>query len=337
MNARLAVIGWSFWERLRSWCISADVHLAKPRDRGFGLRAVWLPAIALLIASTAAAQSPPLEHLTVTVDGHPLAVWARRPAHPHAAILFVHGRTWSARPDFDLQVPGEPRSMLEAFAARGYAAYAVDLRGYGATPRDPSGWTTFNQSAADVAAVLGWIHDQAPSLPAPALFGWSRGSSVSQLVAQQWPARMSALVVIGYWLDPDSTFAPDTTHGTPGVVKNTAEAAASDFIMPGVIDDRVKQAYVQQALAADPNLAQWWKLDELSALNPALVHVPTLLLQGEHDPYAPTPANARFFTRLGTADREWVMIAGADHAALLETTQPVVIEATIGFLERPRR
>ncbi len=303
-------------------------------------RAVYALAagLALLLAGPPLrAQAPPLEHLTVTVDGHPMAVWARRPAGARHAILFVHGRTWSARPDFDLQVPGEPRSVLAEFAARGYAAYAVDLRGYGATPVDESGWNSPDRSAADVAAVLAWIERQAPALGAPALFGWSNGATVSQLVAQRWPARLSALVLIGYWADPDSTFAADTVHGPPPVAKNTAEAAASDFITPGVIDARVKNAYVKASLAADPVYAQWRHLDQYNALDPSKVRVPTLLLQGEHDPLALTAAQARFFTRLGTANREWVTIAGGDHAAILETTQDQVIGATVEFLGRVRR
>lgn len=286
---------------------------------------------------TAAQSEPALEHLTVTVEGHPLAVWARRPAHPRDAILLVHGRTWSARPDFDLQVPGEPRSVLAALAARGYAAYAVDLRGYGATPADSSGWNSPDRSAADVAAVLDWVKGQAPSLGAPVLFGWSNGATVSQLVAQRWPSRLSVLALIGYWMDPDSKIAPDSTHGPPPVVKNTAEAAASDFISPAVIDDRVKDAYVKASLEADPVFAQWRHLDQYNALDPGLVHVSTLLIQGEHDPLAVTDKQARFFTRLGTANREWVTIAGGDHAAILETTQEEVIDALIGFVERVGR
>ena len=155
-------------------------------------------AALLLAASPLPAQTPPLEHLTVTVDGHSMAVWARRPPGARRAILLVHGRTWSARPDFDLQVPGEPRSVLAAFAARGYAAYAVDLRGYGATAVDASGWDTPDRAAMDVAAVLDWVKAQAPALGAPALFGWSNGATISQLVAQRWPSRLSALVLIGY-------------------------------------------------------------------------------------------------------------------------------------------
>src|SRR4249919_1529824 len=79
------------------------------------------------------------ERFTVTSDGHPMAVWGRRPANPRNAILLVHGMTWSTRPDFDLQVPGLQRSVMSSLAAQGVAAYGVDLRGYGETPRDATG------------------------------------------------------------------------------------------------------------------------------------------------------------------------------------------------------
>ena len=310
-------------------------HSASRRAPRPGRSLAALAAVALLlVAPPVRAQSPALEHLTVTVDGHPMAVWARRPAHPHGAILFVHGRTWSARPDFDLQVPGEPRSVLEKMAARGYAAYAVDLRGYGGTPADASGWNTPDRAAQDIAAVLEWMRGQAPSLGAPALFGWSNGSTLGQLVAQRWPDRMSALVLIGYWWNPDSTMARDTTSGAAPRVANTAQAAGSDFITPAVIDAKVKDAYVRQSLAADPYYAEWWHRDQYNALDPAAVHVPTLLLEGEFDPLAHAAWNAALFTRLGTAQREWVVIAGADHAAILESTQDEVLAATDAFLKR---
>ena len=77
-----------------------------------------------------------------SVDGHSLAVWSKLPARPRAVMLLVHGRTWSSRPDFDLQAPGEELSLMDGLVAMDIAAYAVDLRGYGATPRDASGWLT---------------------------------------------------------------------------------------------------------------------------------------------------------------------------------------------------
>ncbi len=177
------------------------------------MRATLLAAIATLVASTAAAQVPALEHFTVTADGHPLALWARRPANPRGAILLIHGRTWSALPDFDLQVAGESRSVLAGLAARGYAAYALDLRGYGSTPRDRTGWLTPLRAVEDVRITLAWIAGKQPLSQRPVLLGWSNGSLVAQLEAQLHPDLISAVILYGYpWTPGDSIDAdPDSS------------------------------------------------------------------------------------------------------------------------------
>src|SRR5690349_4590144 len=128
------------------------------------------------------------ERFTVQSDGHPMAVWARRPTSPRGAVLLVHGRTWSSRPDFDLQVPGLKRSVMADLSAAGFAAYAVDMRGYGETPRDATGWLTPTRSAADILNVLAWVGQQHPSLPRPALVGWSRGAASAMLAAEEMPS-----------------------------------------------------------------------------------------------------------------------------------------------------
>src|SRR5262245_51256223 len=83
--------------------------------------------------------TPPVERLTVTVTDHPFRVWARRPSEPRGAIVLLHGRSWSGRPNYDFQWGDQKRNVLMALAAAGYAAYALDLRGYGETPRDTTG------------------------------------------------------------------------------------------------------------------------------------------------------------------------------------------------------
>jgi pimeloyl-ACP methyl ester carboxylesterase len=60
------------------------------------------------------------------------------------------------------------------------------------------------------------------------------------------------------------------------------------------------------------------------------------VIHGERDPYAPIDAQAALFTRLGTADRQWVVLAGSDHAALVENSAPAFITAIVAFVSRPR-
>ncbi len=91
---------------------------------------------------------------------------------------------------------------------------------------------------------------------------------------------------------------------------NTRERAASDFISPKVTPPDVIEAYVVAALAADPVRVDWRKPEEFASSNPERIVIPTLVLQGERDPYAPVGAQSRLFTRLGTPDRQWVICPG---------------------------
>ncbi len=292
-------------------------------------------ALEILLGCTAQPQQADLQHHTVDVDGHPIALWEKSPPSPVGTIVLIHGRTWSALSDFDLQVSDEELSLMDGLVAEGYATYAVDLRGYGGTPRDETGWLTPDRAALDMVAVLQWVGERTGDTPA--LFGWSYGSMVSQLTAQRAGDLMRALILFGYPVDPDREIpvgADDPAE--PPRNPTTAEAAASDFIIPGAISQRAIDEYVRHALESDPVRVDWRALAEWNELNPAEVLVPTLLIQGEKDPFAPTERQAAFFSRLGTADRAWVTIAGGDHAAHLETPRPAFIHAMISFLKRPR-
>src|SRR3954470_5351952 len=299
-----------------------------------GIALISTPRLALTQGVRLPSPNRPIHH-TVTVDGHPIAVWEKHGANPHRNLVLVHGRTWSSVPDFDLQVPGENLSVMDAFAARGYDVYAIDLRGYGATPRDRSGWLTPSRAAADVDAVISWVQHRSPMKDRPALIGWSRGSMVAQLVAQKHPDAISALVLFGRPVH-DGVYAPDTGMTAAPRTPNTATAAASDFITPGSISRRAIDAYVRQALVSDPVLAEWRSLDEFNALDAARVTVPTLLMLGQFDDYYARQQmkQADFFLHLGTADKEWVVLAGGDHAALLERTAPRFVEAIASFVDR---
>jgi pimeloyl-ACP methyl ester carboxylesterase len=292
-------------------------------------------ALALIPAPSLSAQAAPLQHHTVEADGHPIAVWEKSPANPSGTIVLIHGRTWSSLPDFDLQVPGEDLSLMDGLVEEGFATYAIDMRGYGATPRDETGWLTPDRAARDAAEVLEWV--AARTGHSPALFGWSNGSMISQLTAQRHPELISALILFGYPVDPARERpAGQAEPDTPPAHPTTAEAAASDFIVPGSISQRAIDEYVRHSLEADPVRMDWRALTQWNELEPGAVTTPTLLLQGEMDPLAPTERQARFFSGLGTADRMWVTLPGGDHAAHLETPRPLFIHAMVAFLNRPR-
>ena len=281
----------------------------------------------------------PFKH-TVIADGHPLTVWNKRPATARRAVLLIHGRRWSSLPNYDLQPPREHRSVMDALAAQGFAVYALDMRGNGATPRDSTGWLTPNRAAADVAVVLDWITRRehpgsgAPSVR-PVLVGYSRGSETALLTAQRYPDKLSGLVLYGFPFDIDSVRPVNSDPPRPPRLRNTPEDAAANFITPGAASQAIRDAFVAAALAADPVSVDWGRMQEFNALDPRAVHVPTLVLDGARDPYAAGTSHARLFTRLGTEDRTWVVLPHGDHVAHIENTHTEFVRVIARFLSRP--
>lgn len=170
----------------------------------------------------------------------------------------------------------------------------------------------------------------------PSLFGWSMGSLVSHLTVQNNPELVSTVTLFGYPFGADVTIPEIAGPVNPPQRANTAEAAASDFITPGSISDAALEAYVQEALAADPTRVDWNRAHEWNALRPGLVTAPTLLIHGEYDPLAPIQAQKEVFAGLGTSDKQWTIIPGGDHAALLETPRGYMLEAVVDFVSRSR-
>jgi pimeloyl-ACP methyl ester carboxylesterase len=287
----------------------------------------------LAFASLASAEQVELRRHTVMADGHPVALWEKSAPGAAESILLVHGRTWSALPDFDLQLDGENLSAMDSLVDAGYAVYAVDLRGYGETPRDATEWLTPNRAADDVAIVVAWIAGHGDWTASPHLFGWSMGSTIAQLMVQRHPGVVSSLTLYGYWRDVDSVLPADDPGIAPKKEPNTAAAAASDFITEGSISQKAINAYVAAALAADPVRVDIRGTDQYNALDGAMITVPTLVIAGEFDPLAPADNQVKLLLSFATGHKQYVSVPGGDHAVLLERSRDHLFHEVVAFLQ----
>lgn len=267
-------------------------------------------------------------------DGHELVVWEREPVgESKGEIVLLHGITWSARPNFDLQVPGQHVSLMDTLADRGYTVYAVDQRGYGDTERDETGWFTLDRGAKDVQNVTDWVAAQSPGNRRPILLGYSMGSLTALLAAQRNPDAISDLILYAVPFDPTAAPGPEEEPLDPPREPTTADAAAADFISPEATPPGVEEAFVELATTLDPVRVDWRDFEQLGEIDPSLIHTPTLLIYGDRDPNANSANLPAFFERLGTTDRSQVVLSGVDHVAHLEH-QAEFADALQSFIER---
>lgn len=288
----------------------------------------------LLFGSPQPAAKQPIKH-DVVVDGHRVAVWQRKTSAANAPrILLIHGRTWSSLPNFDLRVPGEERSFMDALSGAGLEVFAVDLRGYGATPRDATGFLTPDRAVADVTAVVSWIQQQDPRKKTPYLFGLSRGAMIAAMAAQKHPEKIAGVVLFGFGFDPDARTAQGDPAARPARLPNTADAAASDFVTRDAYTGQTLSAFVRAALQADPVLVDWKDEHQFNAFSPARMQVPVLLVHGDKDPQAPMATGTKLFTRFASSDKWWVILPGADHAAHLEKSATELVRTIATFTRR---
>lgn len=314
--------------------LAAIAILAQILSSTIPMRTLLFTCLYFVVSHVLAAQ-PDL--FKVDSDGHELAVWFKGDSDAKQSILLLHGRTYSSLPDFDLHTDDENLSMMDALVARGFNVYALDARGYGATSRDNSGWLTPNQAAEDAITVVRWI--KARESAQPHVFGWSYGSMVAQLIAQRHSNELASITLFGYPFDPDRHVLSQTyTYPEqPPAKANTAAHAASDFIVQGAISQAGIEAYVAAALAADPVRVDFRDLHQWAELDPSLVTTPTLLIQAEQDPIAPTSIQRQLFENLGTHDKWWVVLPDGDHAALLEKPRFKMFDAMEAFAKGIRR
>jgi pimeloyl-ACP methyl ester carboxylesterase len=210
------------------------------------------------------------------------------------------------------------------------------MRGYGATPRDATGWLTPDRAVADVAGVVAWMQKRMPAgqrLPV-FLFGLSRGAMVAAMTAQQKPEVLAGVVLLGFGFDPDVQSPATPAGARPERLANTAEAAASDFITKDAFTPSTVSTFVRAALGADPVLVDWRDDNQFNAFRPAQMQVPALLVHGARDPQAPMSIETKLFTRFGTPDKWWVILPGADHAAHLEKSSVELVRAIASFARR---
>ena len=286
------------------------------------MRTILFHACLAFFGPTPATPSSGKSHF-VERDGQRVHVWEKLPdgwkAEPKAVrrvAVFVHGATWSGRPDFDLQI--RDYSVMDHFVQNGWGAYSIDMQGYGASD-DPVGenWCEAKDAALDIAAAVEWIC-AANGVEQVHLLGWSWGCQTAGLYAEAHPERVAKFVMQGgHYETKFDRPAPQQRFRI-----NDAEGAASDFI-EGCYEQDVVDLYVKDCLLHDPATPNGIIRDFLATSEPLLtpekLSMPVLMILGEHETSPERLADlGNYFAKLGSRHKQLMVLPGGGHAILLE-------------------
>lgn len=276
-----------------------------------------------------------------------LAVWRKRLRErgpgPQPILVLVHGSSLSARPSFDLEVPGATDySMMDWFAARGFDVWTMDHEGYGGSTVT-EGNSDVRCGVEDLRALTALI-TQTTAQAQVALYGLSSGALRAAAFAAACPERSARLVLDAFvWTGEGSPTLAKRREGAAYFRSHARRPIDHDFIASiftrdhaGTTDPAIIGACAGAQLAYGDSVPTGTYLDmtsNLPVVEPQQIQAPTLIVRGEHDGIATLDDLLGFFARLPSADKQITVIPGLAHCTPLGIHRRRMWRAVHGFLQ----
>ncbi len=251
---------------------------------------------------------------TVAAGGREVCYQAAVPAIPRPfapPVVPVHGAGGSG---------DKWQGQLEALAAGGYRAMAIDLPGHGG-----SGGEGLRRIDGYRDVVLDFVDEL--RLDPLVLVGHSMGGAIAQAFALAYPDRLVGLALVG--TGAKLRVHPDilTAHARGEVSPDFVAAGFRAHPEPELIR---REAEVLRRTPADVRYGDFLACDAFNAVElVGEIRVPTLVLVGREDRMTPVKYSQFLAERI--ADSRLVIVEGAGHYVMLE--QPAEVNrALLDFL-----
>jgi alpha-beta hydrolase superfamily lysophospholipase len=278
-----------------------------------------------------------------------LALYRKRIGPPQAGerpVLFlVHGSSVSAKPSFDLTVPGRGEySLMNVFAGYGFDVWTMDHEGYGKSART-AGNSDVASGVEDLKAASEVVVRETGQ-PRAHFYGGSSGALRAAGFAMARPERVDRLILEAFtWTGKGSPTLGKRAEQVDYYRTHNRRPRGRDMIRsiftrdkPGTSDPAVAEALADAELPFGDSIPTGTYLDmtaNLPVVDPRRVKAPVLMVRGEHDGIATEDDLLEFFRRLPNPDRQFIVLAGASHAVALGLSRGQLWHVVRAFLTLP--
>jgi len=262
-------------------------------------------------------------------------------------ILFLaHGSSVSARPSFDLTVPGHgDYSLMDQFAEYGFDVWTMDFEGYGRSGTGP-GNSDIASGVEDIKAATEVILHQTRQTRVH-LYGESGGALRVGAFAMAEPERVDRLVLVSFtWTGQGSSTLSKRSESveyyrTHNRRRRDREMIRSIFTRdkPGTSDPAVAEAMADAELKFGDTVPTGTYLDmttRLPIVDPLKLQAPVLIARGEYDGIATEDDLLNFYRKLPVPDREFAILPSASHSIALGLNRHQFWHVVRGFLGMPK-
>jgi pimeloyl-ACP methyl ester carboxylesterase len=278
-----------------------------------------------------------------------LCVWRKRivgdGTDDKPVLFLVHGSTPSAGGSMDLQVPGRSDySLMEKMAEYGFDVWTMDFEGYGRSTRSGKHCGIMT-GVEDLKTVMPLVL-KTSGRKAAMVMGESSGAIRAGVYAMEEPAVVERLILGSFTYTGKD--APEIDRR-----RRDAETYRSNPLrpinlatfqrifnrdMPGTSEPIVAQAMADYELKLGSSVPSGTYLDmatKLPMVDPKRLLCPVCILRPEHDGNATEAELLDFFGQLPNKDKQFFILSGLSHAAVLGINRHRVWHVMREFLSYP--
>jgi pimeloyl-ACP methyl ester carboxylesterase len=262
------------------------------------------------------------------------------------ALLFVHGSSMASTPTFDLSVPGRPHSsVMDWFAQQGFVCWCVDMEGYGRSSKHRDNFCDIANGADDLAAATERIFELR-GVRSFLTYGISSGALRAALFAQRHPERVARLALDAFvWTGEGAPTLEQRRKKLPEFMASKRRPIDRKFVH-GIFerdhadcaDKATVEAFADAILALDDSMPNGTYIDmcsKLPVVDPAQIHVPTLVLRGQFDGIAGFDDLLAFFKALPHPGKQFSVLNGISHASFQQKNYLMVYQILHAYFTQP--